>query len=385
MKTLSGSSEDREAEVVLAGAEPRPRGREVVALRSASSERSFANATTAATNETAVDAVAIQPAVAPRDAHAGERDRERRRERREQADPGGGDHSARASAAGRRRAARRRRDIATISPRPTTTSDAATAITAIANTWPEPSPLLARERDQGEVAAVEHDLEREQHDQRRAAQQHAERADREEDRADREVPGDVRPEHRVSRVTVTGCRLREWWPRIDAADRRGEQHDRRHLEREQVIGQEQAPDLRRAAERRVISASCERRPPAVVPTATMISTRIAAAATIAPTVCQPSPPGERRVGLAAEVRDHEQEHHHHRARVDEHLRRRDELRREQQVEHGERAEVPDQRERRVERVAERDDRDARARGTRTRRRTRRSRRRRCRAISCSYL
>src|ERR671936_820739 len=35
-----------------------------------------------------------------------------------------------------------------------------------------------------------------------------------------------------------------------AADGRGEQHDRRDLEREQVVGQEQAPDLRRAAKRR---------------------------------------------------------------------------------------------------------------------------------------
>src|SRR5262249_12221639 len=35
-----------------------------------------------------------------------------------------------------------------------------------------------------------------------------------------------------------------------AADGRGEQHDRRHLEREQVVGQEQAADLARAPERR---------------------------------------------------------------------------------------------------------------------------------------
>ena len=38
--------------------------------------------------------------------------------------------------------------------------------------------------------------------------------------------------------------------------------------------------------------------------------------------------------------------------VDEHLRGGDELGRQQQVEHGERGEVPDQRERRVERVRE---------------------------------
>ena len=77
-----------------------------------------------------------------------------------------------------------------------------------------------------------------------------------------------------------------------------------------------------------------------------------------------------------DVRDHEQEHHHHRARVDEHLRGGDELRGEQQVEDRERAEVPDQRERRVERVRERDDREPRREARRSPRRPRRSRRRR---------
>ena len=62
--------------------------------------------------------------------------------------------------------------------------------------------VQARERDQGEVRGVEHDLEREQHDQRAAPQEHARRADREEDRGDDEVPGDVRavtsaPGHRA--------------------------------------------------------------------------------------------------------------------------------------------------------------------------------------------
>ena len=72
------------------------------------------------------------------------------------------------------------------------------------------------------------------------------------------------------------------------------------------------------------------------------------------------PAGPGRVGAAAEVGDHEQEHDHHRARVDEHLRGGDELGREQQVEHGQRGEVADQRQRRVERVREADDGDPRA-------------------------
>src|SRR5262249_51802876 len=76
---------------------------------------------------------------ARRNAHAAERDHERRRERREQADPGGRDHPRRVCSLSTSSGSRRR-DIATISPRPTTTSDAATAITAIAKICPAPSP-----------------------------------------------------------------------------------------------------------------------------------------------------------------------------------------------------------------------------------------------------
>jgi len=68
--------------------------------------------------------------------------------------------------------------------------------------------------------------------------------------------------------------------------------------------------------------------------------------------------GEGCVRPPAEVADHEQEHHHHRAGVDEHLRGRDELGRRQQEQDGERGEVPDQRQRGVERVREGDDGDA---------------------------
>ena len=79
MKTLSGSSRIVRPKWYCAGAEPRPRGREVVALRrrpprAASRRRRRRRRTT-----TEVDAVAIQPAVAAGDAHAGERDHERRR------------------------------------------------------------------------------------------------------------------------------------------------------------------------------------------------------------------------------------------------------------------------------------------------------------------
>ena len=81
--------------------------------------------------------------------------------------------------------------MATIRPRPTTTSEAATAITASAKIWPS---LVAGWREnaiRARFARVEHDLEREQDDQRAAAQQHAERADREQQRRRREVPGEL--------------------------------------------------------------------------------------------------------------------------------------------------------------------------------------------------
>src|ERR1700757_3385405 len=56
-------------------------------------------------------------------------------------------------------------------------------------------PPVARERDQREVAAVEHDLEREQHDDRVAPDEDAERSRPEEERGDAEVPGDPGAEH----------------------------------------------------------------------------------------------------------------------------------------------------------------------------------------------
>ena len=111
---------------------------------------------------------------AARDRVAGERDQRARR------------RAARAGRARRRRSSSElrqlvdvelepRRAIATIRPRPTTTSEAATAITARAKIWPSCSPCRRENAISARFAAVEHDLEREQHDQRAAAEQHAER------------------------------------------------------------------------------------------------------------------------------------------------------------------------------------------------------------------
>ena len=109
---------------------------------------------------------------------------------------------------------------------------------------------------------------------------------------------------------------------------------------------------------RSISASSESSSLAFRPSATIVSTSSARRrddrSQLQP--ARPARPG--RVRPAAEVGDHEEEHHHHRARVDEHLRGGDELGRGEQIEDGERGEVPDQRERGVERVREADDGDA---------------------------
>ena len=85
-------------------------------------------------------------------------------------------------------------------------------------------------------------------DERAAAEQHARDADREEDRGDREVPGDARPEHSAPSASTQLLVLRAH-PEHDAADRGDEQHDRRDLEGEQVVGEEQPADLGGRAER----------------------------------------------------------------------------------------------------------------------------------------
>src|SRR5215211_3903620 len=241
-------------------------------------------------------------------------------------------------------------------------------------------PLKARERDQGEVAAVEHDLDREQHDQRVAPDEHAERADREQRAGYREVPGDVRAVHdllagllqtRWGSLPVPpdplhrsafADRLLRGRPRVvpehDAADGGSEHDDRGDLEREQVLRQKEAPERGRAAEgavdlRLVLEPvargeaddhdDLEQQGGCGGDRAQRLPARAA------------RPPG--RLGLVGEVGDHEQEHDHDRAGVDEEMPGGQELGREQQVEDGERAQIPDQRERRVEGVREGDDGD----------------------------
>src|SRR6266851_8982714 len=54
---------------------------------------------------------------------------------------------------------------------------------------------MAREGDQRQVGAVEHDLEREQHDERIAPDQNSQRAHAEQEAGHAEVPGGARPDH----------------------------------------------------------------------------------------------------------------------------------------------------------------------------------------------
>src|SRR5262249_36735350 len=153
--------------------------------------------------------------------------------------------------------------------------------------------VLAREADQREVRAVQHDLEREQHDQRAAAQEDAERARREQERRDREVPGDVRAGHQSGGASVLAgspVRRREWLPRrppptaatsrtIDVISKASRWSVRKRR-----------PTSRGLPNELVIFASCESRPPALRPITTITSTRIAAAAPTAPIACQLGPP-----------------------------------------------------------------------------------------------
>ena len=211
--------------------------------------------------------------------------------------------------------------------------------------------VQARERDQQQVGRVEHDLDREQDDQRVAAQHHAERADREEQRRRgrrttgcqvRASPSDpsracepsTTPPTAAtsSTIDVTSNAIR-WSVRNSRPIDSGEPNARSMCFGcdEEAAGLEPDDDAspRRGSRRRRATA---------------------------PTICHDGPPDQGDSSRAvAEVGDHEQEHHHHGAAVDQHLAGRDELAGEQQVEHGERREVPDQRERRVERVAEADD------------------------------
>src|SRR5437868_14494964 len=131
--------------------------------------------------------------------------------------------------------------MATIRPRPTTTPEAAIAITAIANTWPSSCPNRRANAIRARFAPFSM-ISTES----------------------RMISGLRRTSTPSAPVTKSSAARTRYQPtsgpcivlqrsRVraehDAADRSDEQHDRGDLEREQVVGEEQAPDRRRRAER----------------------------------------------------------------------------------------------------------------------------------------
>ena len=240
-----------------------------------SAAQSPKKATSAPPKATKVVSVEIQPAVRREMRAAGERDRERSGERREQADPGAGDHQPRqrarlvdveghAAPGHRDDEPEPDRDLGRGDGHHREREDLAVEVT-----------LLARERDQGEVRRVQHDLEREEDDQRAAPEHHPERADPEQHRRDDQVPADAGAVH-LARVFLLARRAED-----DAADGGDEQHDRGDLEREQVVGEEELADLGRAAEGVGDLGRVLRLSPHASPSTTTTSTSSAAAATTA--------------------------------------------------------------------------------------------------------
>jgi hypothetical protein len=163
-------------------------------------------------------------------------------------------------------------------------------MTASAKIWPSWFPCRRANEIRARFAELSYDLEREQDDQRAAAQEHAGGADREQDRRDDQVPGDVRGPRTRQFLLVFGPRAR---PEHDATDGGDQQHDRGDLEREQVVGQEQAADLLRAPEDESMSAWCERRRPSFRPITTITSTNSARGRATAPSDLPARPPAQR--------------------------------------------------------------------------------------------
>src|SRR5262249_41146667 len=130
---------------------------------------------------------------------------------------------------------------ATTRPRPTTTSDAATAMTAIANTWPAPSPRCRAYPIRARLAPLSM-ISSESRTISGLRRRSTPRAP-----VENRNPATARYQATLGPniwLFPSGVRAED-----DAADRRDEQDDRRHLEREQVIREKEAADLGGAAER----------------------------------------------------------------------------------------------------------------------------------------
>ena len=174
----------------------------------------------------------------------------------------------------------RRRAMATIRPRPTTTSEAATAITASAKICPSPLPKWRENAISARFAPFSMISSESSTISGLRRMQHAERAGREQEARRRSGTGDVRPQHRRPSAAVRPARVAA---EDHAADRGDQQDDRGDLEGEQVVGQEQPPDLARAAERVASTSAAPREAPVRLSrrSTTTISTSSAPAATTA--------------------------------------------------------------------------------------------------------
>src|SRR4029453_12781849 len=212
-----------------------------------------------------------------------------------------------------------------IRPRPTTTSEAATAITASAQSSPGSAPprranvISARFAPLSMISSESRTISGLRRSRTPSAPVENRKAATTRYQATSGPCTGLLPafHERAARVRVRA--------EDDGADGCDEQHDRRDLERQQVVGQEQPPDLVRRAETgldfrlvRELSAGLEaddddhldedragREPPPDLPPGRSSG----------PGGLRPSP----------QVRGHEEEHDHHRARVDQSLSRRDEL------------------------------------------------------------
>src|SRR4029077_12944966 len=196
---------------------------------------------------------------------------------------------------------------------------------------------VPRERDQREVARVEHQLEREQHDERVAPDEDAERADPEQERRDGDVPGDTGAEHQLG--TSSPCWRRTCVPRITpptAATSRtidviskASRWSTRKTRPIQAGEPKAAPTSPGGAEARADLARVGE------PAASLQADRDhdldeqSGSRAHRGDGLPPWAAGPRGLVPRADVSNHEEEHHDYRTRVDEHLRGRDELGREQ--------------------------------------------------------
>src|SRR5262245_58011531 len=158
--------------------------------------------------------------------------------------------------------ARLRRAMATIRPSPTQTSEAATAITASAKIWPSISPWSRENPTKARFAALSMiSSERSTISGLRRRSTPATPIAKRIDETARYhgMSGPITPHAPRRRRAPEPSRRRllpvglllglRAHPEHDAADRGDEQHDRRDLEREQEIREEQLADARGRAER----------------------------------------------------------------------------------------------------------------------------------------